>query len=225
MTPTIEALKNTINEKELEIQVLKDELISEIKNAVSFDIDVNVTEWCTYITTSPNTKRNQFTIYYDNSVKVKRKYNISWFSSSFDFHDDRYEYSEYLSVLGKAINAMKNGLQDVFETYLDKIGVLSAEISKMEWDIKREVSEIELNQVKDKIKGNLGTIKMTTNVFYRKSTRTTIEYNQIGWVKSKKGYDVYFKLDDTFESKKITFDEVSFINYLIQVQNQVLEFN
>jgi hypothetical protein len=32
MTPTIEALKNTINEKELEIQVLKDELISEIKN-------------------------------------------------------------------------------------------------------------------------------------------------------------------------------------------------
>jgi len=114
MTPTIEALKNTINEKELEIQVLKDELISEIKNAVSFDIDVNVNDWCTYITTSPNGKRNQFTIYHDNSVKVKRKYDISWFSSSFRFDDDRYEYSEYLMTLGKVINAMKNGLTGCF---------------------------------------------------------------------------------------------------------------
>lgn len=225
MTPTIETLKNTINEKQLEIQTLKNEFIFEIKNSISFDIDVVVNEWCTYITTSPNSKRNQLTIYHDSSYKEKRKYDISWFSSSFNFDDDRYEYSEYLIVLGKAINAMKNGLKDVFETYLDKIKVLSAEISKMDWEITREIAEIEFNQVKDNIKGNLGTIKMTSNVYYRKSTRTTIEYNQIGWVKSKKGYDVYFKLDETFESKKIVFDEVSFINYLIQVKNLVLEFN
>jgi hypothetical protein len=224
MTPTIEALKNTINEKELEIQVLKDELISEIKNAVSFDIDVNVNEWCTYIATSPNGNRNQFTIYHDN-YNGKPKFEISWFSSTLNLSNDRYEYSEYLIVLGKAISAMKNGLQDVFETYLKKIKVLYGEISKMGWEIKRETTEIEFNQVKDNIKGNLGSIKMNTNVFYRKSTRTNIEYNQIGWVKSKKGYDVYFKLDETFESKKITFDEVSFINYLNQVKYLVLEFN
>ena len=35
MTPTIEVLKNTINEKELEIQVLKDELISELVKRIN----------------------------------------------------------------------------------------------------------------------------------------------------------------------------------------------
>jgi len=225
MTQSIQLLQNSIAEKQSEIEKLKNELVQEIKNMISSNIEVNVTDWCTYISTISNEKRNQFTIYHDSHFTENRRYEVSWFASTLNLNDDKYDYSEYLIVLGQAIKAMKNGLQTIFDTYLDKIKLLSAGVNKMEWEIKRELADIEINKVQENIKGDSGVIKMNTKVVYYKSKRTHIFFTEIVWTKSKKGYDVHFKLDGESESKKIVFDELTFINYLIQVKNYIFEYN
>jgi hypothetical protein len=225
MTTTILTLQNTINEKQSEIEILKNGLTEEIKKTISSEVEVEITDWVTYISTISNGRQNRFSIYHDSSFSGKRKYEVSWFSSTLNLNNDNYGYSDYLIVLGQTIVAMKNGLQDVFDTYLDKIKLLSAEIQKMGWEIKRELSDIEINKVKENLKGNSGSIKMNTTVVYYKSKRTHIFFTEINWTKTKKGYDVYFKHNEEPESKKIVFDELTFINYLIQVKSNIFKYD
>ena len=101
MTQSIQLLQNSIAEKQSEIEKLKNELVQEIKNMISSNIEVNVTDWCTYIATISNEKRNQFTIYHDSHFTENRRYEVSWFASTLNLNDDKYDYSEYLIVLGR----------------------------------------------------------------------------------------------------------------------------
>ena len=222
ITQKINELKVQESVKLSEIESLKSELTNEIKARVSGDYQVTVSQWATYIMTCRNSSRNQITMYHDSNLKGKRKYEMSWFSSRFIFDADSNNYTEYLIILGQFVQAMKVGMEDVFETYLNKIDVIQNEIRDINQEIHNIIYQNKVNRIKEITEGDKGTIKMNGTFRYIKSKKTEISYDIIDWVKSKKGYNVIFKYFEDSEGSKISMTESDFTEFLMSKFENIL---
>lgn len=221
MTTTIETIKDIIAEKRSQIELIKNELINEIKNCIYVnDIEVEVNDWSTSIITDTKGNRNKVSIYHDKSFSRERRFEIGWFASTLNIDNDKYNYAEYLVVLGQVAQAMKNGLKEIFVKYLDKIDTIIGQIRKIENDYRDQKYVEDRIKIKEKL-DTTNVIKMNNDCVYRKSSRTYIHYNEILLNKGKKNYKVTFKLGD--QSKELSFDENTLISILYQNKNHISE--
>lgn len=168
---------------------------------------------------------NDFTIYHyeDWKTEGKRKFEVSWFSSTLKVKDDSYNYSEYLIILGRFVEALKNGLADAMTPYLDEISEIGSEIRRAELAAKQAERDAQEQKIKKLIAPYAGgNIKMKETITWFKSNRTTVKYNEIIWKQKRPGtYHLYFVEPgkSAVECTTVKFNTEEFTNFLHRVIN------
>ena len=170
---------------------------------------------------------NDFTIYHDvpYNGEEKRKFEVSWFASTLSVKEDSYNYSEYLIILGRFVEALKNGLADAMEPYLDEIAEIGYEMRKAEIAAKQAERDAQKQKIKNLIAPYAcGNIKMKETVTWFKSSRTTVKYNEIIWKQKRPGtYHLYFVEPgkSAVECTTVKFNTEDFTNFLHRVINSI----
>ncbi len=170
---------------------------------------------------------NDFTIYHYETYRgeEKRKFEVSWFASSLSVKEDSYNYSEYLIILGRFVEALKNGLADAMAPYLDEISEIGSEIRRAEIAAKQAERDAQKLKIKKIIVPNAyGNIKMKETVTWYKSTRTTVKYNEIIWKQKRPGtYHLYFVEPgkSAVECATAKFNTEDFTDFLHRVINSI----
>jgi len=157
---------------------------------------------------------NDLTIYhyYDYNDKP-RQFKVNWFASTLDISDDTYNYAEYLVVLGKTVDALKNGLADTMQHYLDKIETARAEYRTIERETDRIRRANEINSIREMFVGTSGEIVLTAYTNWYKSGKTSITFDKLSWAQKRSGnYSVFFsepgKTPAQCTTVKMTLDEL-----------------
>jgi hypothetical protein len=168
---------------------------------------------------------NDFTIYHYETYRgeEKRKFEVSWFASSLSVKEDSYNYSEYLIILGRFVEALKNGLADAMAPYLDEISEIGSEIRRAEIAAKQAERDAQKQKIKNLIAPYAGgNIKMKETVTWFKSSRTTVKYNEIIWKQKRPGtYHLYFVEPgkSAVECTTAKFNTEDFTDFLHRVIN------
>lgn len=197
-------------------QECRNEMTELFRDIIPGDYEIEFSNDSTKLCVRRNNSNwtNDITIYhyYDYNDKP-REFKVSWFASTLDISDDTYNYAEYLIVLGKTVDALKNGLATTMQNYLDTIETARAEYRAVERETDRIRRTNEINSIREMFVGTSGEIVFKAYTNWYKSGRTSIQFDKLSWAQKRSGnYSVFFsepgKIAAQCTTVKMTLDEL-----------------